>query len=935
MTTVGWVMDVVRRTPPVGALIMVGGPLMGLAWQYGPDVLGRAVRWPLALVVGEQGGGGTWLEGAATATSGVETFVFALRWLIAGMLLGCALTLGIVVYIVVDVGLLKAIRQHGQPRNPSEESADNKLIHDRIADALDPDEEQGLRIGLLRAGSGAGSAAAVQDDDVCDAEGGDLNQDAIPAVQALARASSSPDIRAAAAAATGQLNAVSAAARQGSESAGPGTPANESDDEDTGGGTAVSRSVSGMLSDFIGEGSVHHYEDVGWVNMVLRFFWGQFKSSVEWERFLRGEIDHDLTWLRDNTVAWAVVERMSVDTIDLGTTFPLFSGVSCAPHRGGRFDATFEADVTFQGEASVGLKLDLLRGRHGTVSVRVTKLAGRLQFRLRAFPYPHYTVSFVKEPMLSLQSKSFFEGSEMPHFDTVLVHLIRRAIAKKHTLPTTKTRYEPLFKTPEERREARRPVIELSGRPLHEGRMTVHIETATLYDGVRSGSRCFATLHTQSFATSPLPATGSMKDALELRITLFRDDSTQPLGLVLDQCNFGPESSCRIAAIQPHTVAAASDLAIGDVVTHLDGVPVHTARQAVRALRLVAKSVEFVVLRQAPHRGGESSSAASVGGGMGVGMGTTTSTASTGGWDTTSQPAAGAGAIASTTTWRSGSQANPMPSTASLLDGDDDDNLGPAFLTGMAEGGETMHWMDRIDMTVAARRGLLRIRFFDQRVKGAPKAPKAKPLLVGTADIALDEVALVCLLEKRPCRRHYPLRASDDAGSPIVGKATVSIDHVNEPAYLRDVNSVTSPLEHTHSLPPGFTFDTNPGNASSSRYSNDQVVKGRGARSTDSVPAGVATAGATKPTHVRAGSSARAARAGGVSPGGGAVDVATQVTAIQTFIDLEQETRMDLEKQLENATRGPDRTRLKANIRFSDDRMQLLVAQMLELKGVE
>lgn len=103
-------------------------------------------------------------------------------------------------------------------------------------------------------------------------------------------------------------------------------------------------------------------------------------------------------------------------------------------------DCTFEVDVTFQGDACVDLRLDLLRGRQGAVTLRVTELAGRVHIRMRSLPSPHYTASFVTAPLLTMHARSLFEGREMPHFDGVLTHLIRRAVERNHTLPAAKIR---------------------------------------------------------------------------------------------------------------------------------------------------------------------------------------------------------------------------------------------------------------------------------------------------------------------------------------------------------------------------------------------------------------------------------------------------------------------------------------------------------------
>eukprot|EP00037_Helgoeca_nana_P015120 m.141633 g.141633 ORF g.141633 m.141633 type:complete len:509 (+) comp22873_c0_seq1:1284-2810(+) len=435
--------------------------------------------------------------------------------------------------------------------------------------------------------------------------------------------------------------------------------------------------------------------------------------------------------------------------------------------------------------------------------------------------------------------------------------LIHRAIAKSHTLPTASQRFGPLFRTPEERRGRRQSAVEVAGRPIHEGTLSVRIVAATIFDGVRPGSRCFATLHTQPGATNPT-STGSLQGAEEIRVKLFRDDATHSLGIALAQCNHGSESACEVTAIQPHTVASASELEVGDVITHLDGVQIHTARQAVLVLRLVAKSVEFVVLRRLPATPDEQR--------------------------------------------RESRRSGAGPA------------LGKPYLTRMTDGADSMHWDETIQIKVSPRRGLLRIRMFDQKIKGPPNAPKAKPLLVGTADIELDEVALVCVLDPGTHTQQYPIRLSDSLASPIVGKLTLDLLHKNEQIDELVAGVV---IESTNSLADGFTYDEPVPLAPLSRPDGSG-----GSRPRTSSDASYIAAAAKRPD---AGESASTLE------GKTGLDLATQMQKVQNFIELEQETREDLELQLDNAIPS-DRARLKANIKMSGDRMTMLENQMAKLE---
>jgi hypothetical protein len=203
----------------------------------------------------------------------------------------------------------------------------------------------------------------------------------------------------------------------------------------------------------------------------------------------------------------------------------------------------------------------------------------------------------------------------------------------------------------------------------------------------------------------------------------------------------------RVAAVKPQSPAA-GEVRVGDVVTHIDGERVRHARNAWRALQLVGATVDLVLVRP--------------------------------------------------TTARIGRFAAVTEPT---------DDLGPAYLTAKVEGAENMRWHEEVAMTVSPQREILRIRLFDQKAKGPPKGPKQKPLLVGTADIRIDEVALACMVTGPPCVRAYPVRSSDDDAAPVVGKVELTITHHHRHIDELSTADVEREASGACALPDGFVFD--------------------------------------------------------------------------------------------------------------------------------
>ena len=53
--------------------------------------------------------------------------------------------------------------------------------------------------------------------------------------------------------------------------------------------------------------------------------------------------------------------------------------------------------------------------------------------------------SFLKEPEVEFEAESQFEGKNLPQLTSLILNHLRKSIQKKHTLPTYKIRYSPLF----------------------------------------------------------------------------------------------------------------------------------------------------------------------------------------------------------------------------------------------------------------------------------------------------------------------------------------------------------------------------------------------------------------------------------------------------------------------------------------------------------
>jgi len=160
------------------------------------------------------------------------------------------------------------------------------------------------------------------------------------------------------------------------------------------------------------------------------------------------------------------------------------------------------------------------------VSVTVAELQGKLRFGLRHFPSPHWFVSFVEEPTIQFEVESVFEGATVPQLSMLIVNQIRRSVRNHFTLPAARPRYQPLFRQPTQDVALN---VDINGKGLHEGRVSVRFVGVWNLKGARAGSHLYCELsNEQSNEDMDAADDGSVRSAQQAtRMVQFEVDKSK------------------------------------------------------------------------------------------------------------------------------------------------------------------------------------------------------------------------------------------------------------------------------------------------------------------------------------------------------------------------------------------------------------------------
>ncbi|MCP9265896.1 hypothetical protein DINM_021307 [Dirofilaria immitis] len=96
-------------------------------------------------------------------------------------------------------------------------------------------------------------------------------------------------------------------------------------------------------------------------------------------------------------------------------------------------------DVDYSGGFQSSVDVSMLFGRFAQLSIKISRLSGKIRLKLTREPFTHWVFAFVDMPTLEFQVDSQWQGKQVKHLIPIITQKFRRMVQRKHVLGYIKT----------------------------------------------------------------------------------------------------------------------------------------------------------------------------------------------------------------------------------------------------------------------------------------------------------------------------------------------------------------------------------------------------------------------------------------------------------------------------------------------------------------
>lgn len=611
------------------------------------------------------------------------------------------------------------------------------------------------------------------------------------------------------------------------------------------------------------------------LNLMFAYLFRELKDTPPVKRWFLKMLNTDFQLLQSSSVAGKLIKRITVVDLNFGSSIPVLQGVTLLRPATGELDDSHELDLAldldYKGNFHLTVEADLMLSKTAMVSVTFQELRGCMRLAFRRHPTLHFSASFMEDPFLKLEVVSLFESRDVPQISTLISNQIRRSIRKKHTLPAAKVRYKPFFPMPTDLTNAN---LLLSGRPLSEGQIRVKVVSARL-QSVHPGRGMFCMLSLRTHETLDRAVAASMGESTAIEVVVPKDGPAGSIGIFFYDPQQKGGAEAKVGPKDPKLTARDSKLVRIETVTpnlpaEARGVRVGDVVTAVNGIAVLSSKQAVRLIREA---------------------------------------------VGSVTLRLLRDRASHE-----LTAEEEEEERRNSLRTKTVDARREVAWQEEFDLNVTDGLPALYLRVYEFSFNKAGQKT-GKGFLLGMATVDLGPVLAWCLTNRATCTQVFPLRQSQSVAAPEVGLIELQITRWAD--VKRDPQSGARGRAET------------------------AVDAGRGAAAAAGAGAGAGLGEGSKESgyareppamrrdevrhtadHAALGEPGQELFAE-LPPQERSTQLAEMATSVQTHLDLEMETRADLERQLEDASDHDQIERLRANLSESDKRRDMLMMRLL------
>ncbi|VDK81417.1 unnamed protein product [Litomosoides sigmodontis] len=200
------------------------------------------------------------------------------------------------------------------------------------------------------------------------------------------------------------------------------------------------------------EEQVYKWESCFNLSLILHFLFQEHKDTRRLRRWIHKKLQLELSDLTARNTAGRFIQDIRIRNLSVGSRFPVIKAVrveDCELSQDENFKTLkLLVDVDYSGGFQCSVDVSMLFGRFAQLSIKLTRLSGKIRLKLTRDPFTHWVFAFVDMPTLEFQIDSRWQGKQVKHLIPIITQNFRRMVQRKHVWPNYKIRYRPLFPNP-------------------------------------------------------------------------------------------------------------------------------------------------------------------------------------------------------------------------------------------------------------------------------------------------------------------------------------------------------------------------------------------------------------------------------------------------------------------------------------------------------